>query len=278
MDLEVALKGVLPSIGAALLLVTLGGSRLTALAAAIGVFVAHGLLKSWPQLPHVLWQQPNGTEWLVWAIATAALVALAEHYRVLPRRVGDLVGALAGAAAVWFVLLAVSKNWTPTDTLRNVGGGALIAVFGVLGNRVVMSRAPATVFPAVLYTLILSVDAAVLTLGRSALLGQLCGAVAAALGAAIGTAIWRRPFALTVADGTWLAIAHCTLMLAGVHLASLPWSAAGCALVAPLALLLLRDGVGSAKPVLWSLIATLLVAVPLGGAVWFVMENASSGY
>lgn len=278
MDLEVVLKGVLPPIAAGLLLVTLGGSRLSALAVAVGMFVAHGLLKSWPPMPHELWSNPNGIAWLVWSIAAAALVSLGEHFRVLPRKAGHTAGAIVGVAAVWFVLLKAAANWSPTAMMLNVGGGALIVLVVLLGTRVVMARAPASIFPAIVLTLVLSVDAAVLTLGRSAFLGQLCGAASAALGASIGTAIWRRPFALTVADGTWFALAHSLFVLAGVHLAEVPWSVAACALVAPLALLPIREGVGAAKPKLWAFLATLLAAAPLLGAVWFALQAESSGY
>ena len=51
-DPIVVLKGTLPPIGAGLLLVSLGGARLTAAAAAVGTYVAFGLLKEWPALPH----------------------------------------------------------------------------------------------------------------------------------------------------------------------------------------------------------------------------------
>lgn len=278
MDPEVVLKGVLPPIGAALLLVSLGGARLTALAAAIGLLVAYGLLKAWPALPHELWSEPNGTEWLLWGIAAAALVTLGERFRVLPGNAGHTAGAVCACAVVWFVLQKVATNWSVTESLLGIGGGALIVLLLMLGTRVVLARAPATIFPAMVFTLILSVDAAVLTLGRSALLGQLCGAVSAALGAAVGTALWRRPFALTVADGTWLAIAHGVFLLAGVHLASLPWSAAVCALLAPLAMLPIRDGVGAKKPRLWAFLATILVLVPMAGAIWFAMGEGPSGY
>jgi len=278
-ELEVVLKGVLPPIGAALLLVTLGGSRLVALAVATGLFVAYGLLmKTWPELPHVLWSQPDGRQWLVWSIVAAALVSVAEQFRVLPRQAGHTAAAILGVAAVWLVLSKVAANWSPTEALVSIGGGALILLVVLLGTRVVMSRAPATIYPAILWTLVLSVDAAVITLSGSALLGQMCGAVAAALGAAIGTVLWRRPFALTVADSTWFVLAHALFVLAGKHLGELPWSAAACLFVAPLAALPVRDGVGAKRPSLWAFLATILVAVPLAGAVWFAMPSESSGY
>lgn len=279
MDLEVVLRGVLPPIGAALLFVSLGGSRLVALAVAVGLYVAFGLLRrDWPELPHVLWSAPDGRQWLVWSIAAAALVSLGEHFKVLPRKAGHTAAAVVGVAAVWLVLSKVAANWSPTESLVAIGGGALILLLVLLGTRIVMARAPATMFPAILWTLVLSIDAAVITLSGSALLGQMCGAVAAAVGASIGTALWRRPFALTIADGSWLAVTHVLFVLAAKHLAELPWSAAACLLVAPLAALPVRDGVGASRPKLWAFLATPLVAVPLAGAVWFATQGGSSGY
>lgn len=278
MDLEVVLRGVLPPIGAALVLVGLGGARLTALAVAVGLYVAYGLLKrEWPEWPHVLWNAPDGRQWLVWSIAAAALVSVGEQFRVLPRKTAHTLGAVVGVASVWLVLMKAAANWSPTEAFATIGGGALITLLVLLGARVVMARAPATVFPAMLWTLVLSVDAAVLALGGSTLIGQMCGALAAALGAAVGTAIWRRPFALTIADATWFALAHALFVLAGKHLAEVPWSAATCLFIAPLAALPVRDGVGTRRPRLWALLATLLVAVPLAGAVWFALQVGGSG-
>lgn len=275
MDLEVVLRGVLPPLVAALLLVSLGGSRLLALAAAIGLYVAYGLLKrEWPEPPHVLWAEPDGRQWLVWAVAAGALMTTLEHVRVLPRRGAAIAGALAGVAGVWLVLLKVARNWSPTDTMLQVGGGALVVALSVAGIRTVAARAPATVFPAILWTSILSIDAALLAASGSAFLGQLCGAVAAALGAAVGTVLWKKPFALGAAEGTWLGIAHVLFVLAGKHLADVPWSAAACALVAPLLPLLLRDGFGAKRPGAWAFAATALVAMPLAGAVWFALPDS----
>lgn len=279
MDLDIVLRGVLPPIGAALVLVGLGGARLVALAVGVGLYVAYGLLKrEWPEWPHVLWSAPDGRQWLVWSIAAAALVSLGEQFRVLPRKAGHTAGAVVGVAAVWLVLMKVAANWSPTEAFVTIGGGALITLLVLLGTRIVMARAPATVFPAILWTLVLSVDAAVLALGSSALIGQMCGATAAALGAAVGTALWRRPFALTIADGTWFALAHALFVLAGKHLAEVPWTAASCLLVAPLAALPVREGVGARRPKLWAFLATLLVAVPLAGAVWYATQAGGSGY
>ena len=75
MELTEVLKGALPPIVAALLFVTLGGVRLLPLAMAVGLFVAHVLLKGWPDLPHELWEEPHGGTWLVWGVIACALVS-----------------------------------------------------------------------------------------------------------------------------------------------------------------------------------------------------------
>ncbi|MEO6595018.1 MAG: hypothetical protein ABIP94_09735, partial [Planctomycetota bacterium] len=239
---------------------------------------AYGLLKAWPALPHQLWVAPNGTEWLLWGVCAAALVALLEHTPFTPARTGPALAIGAAAGAVWLVLKKAAGNWSSSVAWLHVGGGAVAVVLLTLGHRVVLARAPSRIFPAMLFCVVLSVDAAVLTLGKSALLGQLCGAVAAALGAGISTALWRRPFVLTVADGTWLGMAHGLFLLAGVHLAYLPWSAAGCAFVAPLTLLLLRDGLGAKRPKAWALAASALVAVPCAAALWFALPQSTGPY
>jgi hypothetical protein len=123
---------------------------------------------------------------------------------------------------------------------------------------------------------VLSVDAAVVTLGKSALLGQLCGAVAAALGTAVGTTLWRRTFALAVADGTWLGMAHALFVLAGVHTAYLGWPAAGCALAAPLLLLALGFMSSTSRPRVWMSAGSGLVAVPLVLALAFALGSGNA--
>ena len=77
MEPVVILKGVLPPIVLALLLVSFGGARLLSIAAALGPFVAYWLLKRVPPAwPHELWAAPNGTEWLLWALVAAAIVTV----------------------------------------------------------------------------------------------------------------------------------------------------------------------------------------------------------
>lgn len=277
MDPIVVLKGALPPILAALLFVSLAGVRLLPLAMAIGLYVAHGLLKAWPALPHELWANPNGTEWLLWGVVAAGFVSLLEHTRLLPQKVAPAAAVLVAAATVWLELSKLATRWTANDVLLHVGGGGLAVALMTLVARASIARAPAGIAGAVVWSTILSLDSLLLTLASSAFLGQLCGAVAAAVGAAAGTVLWRRPFALTPADGTWIGVAHGGFVLAGVHLADLGWPAAAVAMLAPCSLLLLRGGLAK-SPVGYGVGALLLVG---GANAWFVYEliqAAQSGY
>ena len=277
MDPIVVLKGALPPIVAALLLVSLAGVRLLPLAMALGLYVAHVLLKAWPPLPHELWGNPNGTEWLLWGVIAAGLVSLLEHTRVLPQKVAPAVAVLVAAATVWLELSKLATRWTANEVLLQVGGGGVAVALMALVARASIVRAPVGIASAVVWSTILSLDSLLLTLASSAFLGQLCGAVAAAVGAAAGTVLWRRPFALSPADGTWLGVAHGGFVLAGAHLADLGWPAAGVAMLAPCSLLLLRGGFAK-SPFGYTVGASLLV---VGANAWFVHEliqAAPSGY
>lgn len=272
-DPIIVLKGTLPPIAAALLLVSSGGSRWTAAAAAVGAYVAFGLLKEWPALPHELWSAPDGRQWLLWSLLAAVAATTLERLRWLPTKLAPLLGVAVAAAAVWLTTLKLAQRWAGLDVLLYVGGGGLALATLVLASRAAMARAPATIAPAVVFSTMLSLVAVLLTMAHSGLLGQLCGAVAAALGAAAGTVLWRRPFTLTAADGTWLGVAHGLFVLAGAHLADLPWSAAGLAMAAPLPLLLLRGTQGN--PVRWTVLALVLTSLPLAGAGWLTLASSS---
>jgi len=237
-DLLPILQGTLPPIVAALLLVTLGGARLLSLAAAAGLFVAYGLLKAWPAWPHELWSSPNGMQWLLWVVVASALLTAVEHAGMGRGRPAAWAGAALAAAGCWLVLQKVAARWTPWEIGLQVGVSALLLFWLVPALRHALRVARPGLLPAILATALLSVDAVLLAAHGSALLGQLCGAVAAASGAAIGTALWRRPFALAAADGTWIATAHGLFLLAGVYIAELPLGFA-IGFVAPLLLLLL---------------------------------------
>lgn len=237
MDLEPILKGVLPSIAAALLLVSLGGARWIALAAAIGLYVAFGLLKEWPASPVELWSAPNGIQWLVWAVVMAALVTGLEHLRVWRGRLAEATAVVLAALGTWLMLGKLAARWSSGEVLLQIGGGGLVVALLALAMRRYLGRSKPGLVPAFVVVALLSADAVLLAANGSALLGQLCGAVAAAVGAGVGTALWRRPFALAGADGTWVGIAHGLFLLAGVYLADLSWTLAACAGAVPIVLL-----------------------------------------
>ena len=274
MDPIALLKGALPPITAALLLVSLFGGRLLALAAGIGLYLVYGLLKDWPPLPHELWQKPNGTTWLVWSLCALASVAIAEHLRLLRGRAAATAGPAAGALALWLVLTKLTERWELAEATTHVALGGGVVALTVAALRHTLAAAPRSVAPAVLMTLLLSLDAGLVTLGKSALLGQLCGAVAAAVGAAIGTTLWRRGFALSPADSAWLGGAHALFVLAGVHLGYLEWSPACLALAAPLPLWLFR-GAGRGSPRRWFATAAPLPLALLATAMWLAAPAPS---
>ncbi|MCU0865319.1 MAG: hypothetical protein MUC36_16170 [Planctomycetes bacterium] len=271
--LDVVLKGTLPPLGAALLLVSLAGARLLPLAMAIGLYVAFGLLKGWPELPHVLWWSPNGTQWLLWGVVAAALLGTLEHLRLLPSKVAAALAVAAAATSVWLMLGKQAARWPVSEVWLHIGGGGLAVALVTLTCRRSIAIGPAGIAPAVVFSTLLSADSVLLTLASSGLLAQMCGAVAAALGAAAGTALWKKPFALGAGDGTWIGIAHGLFVLSGVHLASLSWPVVGLALLAPLVLLALRAG-AAARPVVWAVGSLLLLAVPMGAAFWLQLDTA----
>lgn len=270
-DPVVVMKGTLPPIAAALVFVGLFGARWLPAAVAVGLYVVFGLLKQWPLWPHQLWASPIGTQWLLWGVCAAALAAQLEHLRVLRGRVAVGAGVVVAAAAVWLMLGKLAQRWELADQLLFVGGGGLAVALLVLACRTIVARAPAGVGPAIVFTVMLSFDAVLLTIGRSGLLAQLCGAVAAALGTAAGTVLWRRPFVLAAGDGIWLGIAHGLFVLAGVHLGQLGWPSVLCALTAPLPLLALRGRLRD-RPATWTLAALLLSLPPLAAAYAFAMQ------
>jgi len=272
------LRGVLPPVVAALILVSAFGARTLPLAMVAGLFVADVLLvKQWPALPHELWSEPDGQQWLLWSLVALGLVTAAEHFRLLPRRLAASAGVAVAAFAVLLMLekVRLAQGWSDGQVWTFVGGGGLLAAMLVWSQRRVLTRAPRSILPGILWTVALSLDAVIVTNGDSALLGQLCGAVAAALGAAIGCRLWRKDFALQSADGMWLGLAHGLFLLAGVQLAYLEWTPALIALCAPLLLLALPKGFGEERTWRWVLAASPLLLAPLAVAVWLSLPEAN---
>lgn len=264
-DPVVVLKGALPPIAAALLLVGTKGTRLLGLAMAVGVFVAFWLLKELPAWPHELWARPDGRQWLVWALVAAGVVATLEGFGALRGKVASVFASALAAFAVFVVLQKLAQRWSNADVFLHVGGGGLLAVLATLVGRRALANAPQTTMPAVVLSGLLSADAVLLTVAHSGLLAQLCGAVAAAIGAAAGTSLWRQPFSLAVADGGWIALAHVLFVGVGMHLADLPPLAAGAAALAPFGLLLLQPHAAQ-SPRWWVVGAVLWLGLPMAVA------------
>jgi hypothetical protein len=264
-DPVVVLKGALPPIAAALLLVGTKGTRLLGLAMAVGVFVAFWLLKELPAWPHELWARPDGRQWLVWALVAAGVVATFEGFGALRGKVATVFASALAAFAVFVVLQKLAQRWSNADVFLHVGGGGLLAVLATLVGRRALANAPQTTMPAVVLSGLLSADAVLLTVEHSGLLAQLCGAVAAAVGAAAGTSLWRQPFSLAVADGGWIALAHVLFVGVGMHLADLPPLAAGTAALAPFGLLLLQPHAAQ-SPRWWAVGAVLWMGLPMACA------------
>lgn len=269
MDLDTILRGALPPILLTLLLVSLLGARVLPLAAGIALFVAFVLLKqAWPAWPQELWAEPTGMEWLLWGMMALFGVGLLERLRVLPSKLGAGVAPAVGAMALWLMLQKVSLQWQGAEVALYIGSGALLVVLTVAVTRTTLTRGNGSIASAALFATMLSIDAVLVTMGKSAFLGQLCGAVAASIGTFAVTCSWRRGISLSAADAAWVGGTHVLFVLASVHLAYLSWWAAGCALLAPFLLLLLPASFAQSKPKRWLVAAVALVAVPLSVALW----------
>ncbi|MCA8977897.1 MAG: hypothetical protein KDC98_24440 [Planctomycetes bacterium] len=267
MDLIALLEGVLPPILIALALVSIAGNRLLPMAMALGLGAAFVLLKSWPLLPHELWLKPKGLDWLLWGVIALALAASLEHWRCLPARSSSWLVAVIGAGVVWLMLDKLAGRESTGWAVAHVGGGGIGVMLLTFGGARVVARAESSPFLPLLFTAVLSIDAVLLTLGRSALYGQLCGACAAAVGAAIGTALWRRPFTMAGPDAALCGAVHGLFLLAGVHLAYLTWPVALLAAVMPVLPLVLPKSFAKERPKRWMLVALVLVALPAGVAI-----------
>jgi len=268
-DLETILRGALPPILLTLLLVSLLGARVLPLAAGIGLFVAFVLLKQdWPAWPHELWAEPTGMEWLLWGMMALFGVGLLERLRIVPTKLGGGIAPAVGALVLWLMLQKVSRQWESTEVALYIATGALLVVLTVAATRTTLTRSSGSITSAALFATMLSIDAVLVTMGKSAFLGQLCGAVAASIGTFAVTSSWRRGISLNAADGAWVGGTHVLFVLASVHFVYLSWWAAGCALLAPFLLLLLPATFAREKPKRWLVAAGVLVTVPLAVGLW----------
>ena len=263
MDYVVLVKGLLPPVLIGLSLVGAGGNRMLPLAIALGRGAAFLLLKGWPALPHELWSRPNGTQWLLWSLLGVGLVGSLAHWRCLPVRLGSVAVALTAAFGVWLILGKLGSREDLQWALPHIGtSGAAVILLVLAGARLAARTESSSLMP-VVGLVVLSADAAILTLSGSALYGQLCGSCAAVLGAAIATVLWRGPLRVEEADGAVFGAVHGVFLVAGVHLSYLTWPAASLAAVALLAPLPIVKKRGSPR----MLAALVLTILPAGGAI-----------
>lgn len=152
----------LPAIAAGLLFAVVLGWRLVGLAFAAAAVLPFALLRALPAAPWDLWRHPAPpAAWHLWIVVGAGLVGSLRDLRVLPRSLGDLLGAglllvqpwllLAGlrgvsadaafvplltccgiAAACWLVLREVVRS--------ELGSPAVVAgALGLLGDLVLLA-------------------------------------------------------------------------------------------------------------------------------------------
>lgn len=266
-------KGVAPALIAAVVGVGLLGARALGFVIAAGAFVVYGLLKRWPDLPHALWSAPDATQWWLWALVGAALLGGLERARVLRGAVAEATVILLGVCAVWLMLHRVTASTAGSERLLSLGVPMAALAALTLGARAA-APAPRGCSVVALWTVCAVAAALVLTLGGSALFGQLAGAYAAALGASSVLLLRRRPVTLAPADATAFALAHGGLLTAGLFIAEVTLAPALIVGLAPLAALLLRSSRRAAPVLAWSL-TLALAAVALGLAI---AGRDTSGY
>lgn len=262
-------KGVVPALLAAWLGVRMFGVRAVAVVTAVGVFVGYGLLKRWPALPHELWSSPDATQWWLWAVVAAAVCSVLERARVLRGVLGEVVVLGLGCGMAWLMLQRLAAA-SPVATLAAPLAALTALVLGVR-HAAPTERGWSLL---VLWTACAVGAAGVLTLGGSALQGQLAGAYAAALGGSAVALVRRRPVALTAADGGAFALAHGGLLIAGAYLSELQVAPALCVGLAPLAGLGLRASGRTAVAVVW-LVALAAIAA---GVALAAAGRSESGY
>lgn len=238
--LEQALLGILPALVVAV--VGFGGawgprgreagrcSRLRALAGAGawagGFFAAYVALQGLPPFPPV-----TGVEALAWSVVALAAVSLFPA----PGRAAMLVSAAAAAVVMaWMSHRLWGGAWTtPGEAVVWIAVAAAAACLVELGVAGAGRRA-GRVFPPVLVTVITGAGALVLSLGGSALLGQLCGALATVGGVAVAAACWNPAFALGREAVRVVAITFVALLAAGFWFAETdPWALLATAAAAP---------------------------------------------
>lgn len=267
--IRVVLYGVLPALGAALLLVGIAGTRLLGVANGLGLLVTLGLLKQrMPTWPHDLWAGNNDAMlWLCWGALGVGVLAAAHPRRELPAWLSIPSGIACIGGSFWLVLVNPRKRWETTESIAQHGAAIVLTTLTWLSVRRAIGARPG---PLMAWTLggCLAGDAVLLHFSGSTLQGQMAGAAATAFAAAGGTALWRHSFVLDRAAALPFAAIHGGLLLTGVHLSELGIGAATIAGLAPAALLLCgTGGPGTSAAMRFVLGVTGMVGLLLA-AIW----------
>ena len=231
--LVVVAQGLLPAMGAVAVLVGILGRRFVSIAIASGVFAAYSLLKQLPAWPHRLWVENNdGTQWWIWSLVAAALLATFEGSRTRPARSAFVLWCAVLGAQVWLMLTNRRTNWDASTTALHTSIGAFALCLMCVTFRSTLAK-PAPRLQLWAWTACLGVDAGVLALGGSVLLGQLAGALAAALGTVAALRLVRNSVQLVPGTALTLAAGHGGILFAGYHFTEPPLTALLAAACAP---------------------------------------------
>lgn len=252
-----AVGWTLPAAALALLAVAVFGARVTPLAAAAGIYLTYRLVYGWPAWPHELWASPKATEWLLWSVIAAGVLASGETLGLLRARSAMILAVPLAASATWLVLQRVVARWPAAERWLTLAGvaAAIVAATWLLRRLWLVKAHPAA--PALLAAFALFVDATLLGLGHTALLAQLAGTLSAVVAMAMVPLCWRAAFVFTAGQATWLAFAHVLFLVAGVRIADVTWSAALLAGLAPGAGVAVQ-GLLAQRPRAWIAVALLL--------------------
>lgn len=250
----------LPGAALALLLAALFGGRIVPLAAAAGMYLTYGLVRGWPAWPHELWTSPNATEWLLWSVVGAAVLALCETLGLWRARVAVLFALPAAGGAAWLVLQKIVARWTPGERWLSLCGVALAGAVAMIALRKLWTGRASAALPAIVLAMALTFDAMLLGIGHTGLMAQMAGTLSAAICMALVPSLWGRSLVFTPANATWVGLAHVLFLVTGVRIADVQWPAAVLAGVAPV-LPLLAMSLATRRPALWVAFAVSIAAV-----------------
>ncbi len=269
--IRTVLYGVLPSLGATLLLVGLLGPRWVGVALGVAAVAAWNLIgQQWPTWPHELWAgQGDGMQRLAWSLVGFGLVSAVALRRELPAWLYVPPAAILAWGQAWLVQERVRENqqWKPVEILGWQVAALVAFACAWLPVRRALSLRPGKAMCWILCSILVA-DAVLLASTGSAKQGQLAGALAAVFAAAAGTALWRQGFALPRSAALSFAAAHGGLLMGGLHFSSLPLESTAIAAAAPLPMLLVGPAAGGALAMLRFVGVLVGVFGALAGAVW----------